>query len=571
MDDEQAFTKVHPDWAKSNIYSSWSAYIDSVTNDNKNKDINDEKVVKKDKITGKIVVEIETDENGAPILPDYNSNMRFSEVSTIFRSYMTEHYKIETGSKSIPWKKLQDPDTVGNYINPEYLPDGAKIGDPSHMTKTSILEILDFWQGRIDSGEVFIFRFKASLGKRKGKSRSASGPEVPDIVPTSPIQHAHTSKKPETNADTTNKIPDAPKPRPKPIPTSKKPEANADTTNKIPYGPKSRPKPIPTSKRVTFLDADRDNQNPDILDPLEPTKSGTVSKHVIRNRAPHKYKSTAVHRWMYIKALADDFEFSKILNLIEELPNVQERSYEPIILPPFATWNSHFHHLPEAFHTSRKIFLIFKSWIKNSYHRPQVNGTDAPLIKQDAIDIAFSIGLVLRDLERARFTADDEIDDAPCPQFVYHSSIEPEELLNTVDSFCQDFLKAIQFSVDEHRKADKNEKDKEIKLAKLNQLRAKPNTSGPDRVYQKHTNSTREPSEPPCASSSKRTLDYDNQSSPKYPIPSGSASDVELPKPKRKKIRPDYPITELTPGKTRSATQHAKELGTRNIRSRTKK
>jgi hypothetical protein len=631
LDAKEAFTKVHPDWAESpNIYKSWADYMKSIVNSEAEED-DEGPTLKKNMATGKIVVEIEKDENGAPILPDFNPDMRFIELSTILRSFMTEHYKIETGSKSVPWKKLQDSSEVGNYIDPEYLPEDAKLGDPSHIGKTEILEILNFWKDRIDTGEVIIFRFKSSLGKRKARSGSSTRPKSKqkatsdsDLHRSSPGTSRHVDNdetghqllkqvknRPRSRSDehfdsdtdapdplpTTSKCKDIPENVPKNVPRNgksdkravgkgkqkvkaqspEKSDSDASTSNQVkkqsdkhPEAPKQRPKPIPTPKTVTFMDTDGANEESNELEAPMHVKSSMVSKHVLRNSAPDKYKTTPIHRWMYIKALADDYTFSKVISSIEELPNVSERNYEPFGLPPFATWTSTDNHLPEAFHTSTKLFRLFRNWVKNDCHWPKVNGNKVPLIKEDSINIAFVIGLVLRDLERIKFTHPDEINEGPCPEFVYNSCINEEDLFNTIDPFCHDFLKAVQLSVVEHRKADRNQRDKEDKLAKINQLRTGADSSDPDRKLRKLANTTRKRSEPSHASSSKVPQDHNIESNPMPPMVFESASDVDLPKPKRRRIKPDNPDPQLTPGRTRSITQHVKELGTRNTRSKKK-
>ena len=58
-----------------------------------------------------------------------------------------------------PWKKFAEDWTP--YIDEEYLPQGARLNDPSRLNESDVSPIVTHWHERAANGESDIFRFKA--------------------------------------------------------------------------------------------------------------------------------------------------------------------------------------------------------------------------------------------------------------------------------------------------------------------------------------------------------------------------------------------------------------------------
>ncbi|KIK74286.1 hypothetical protein PAXRUDRAFT_70917, partial [Paxillus rubicundulus Ve08.2h10] len=76
------------------------------------------------------------------------------------RGFITFHYRRASSMKDwlVPWMQIS-PQTSDN-ISGKYLPQGAKLWEPSKLQKKEVISLLEFWRDRqkSDPADVFTFR-----------------------------------------------------------------------------------------------------------------------------------------------------------------------------------------------------------------------------------------------------------------------------------------------------------------------------------------------------------------------------------------------------------------------------
>ncbi|KIK71756.1 hypothetical protein PAXRUDRAFT_22877 [Paxillus rubicundulus Ve08.2h10] len=76
------------------------------------------------------------------------------------RGFITFHYRKASGMKdgSVPW--IQISTQRSDYISGKYLPQGAKLREPSKLQKKEVISLLEFWRERQKSDPADIFTFR---------------------------------------------------------------------------------------------------------------------------------------------------------------------------------------------------------------------------------------------------------------------------------------------------------------------------------------------------------------------------------------------------------------------------
>ncbi|KIK78716.1 hypothetical protein PAXRUDRAFT_163240, partial [Paxillus rubicundulus Ve08.2h10] len=74
--------------------------------------------------------------------------------------FITFHYRRASGVKdgAVPWMQIS---TQGSdHISGKYIPQGAKLREPSKRQKKEVISLLEFWRDRqrSDPADVFTFR-----------------------------------------------------------------------------------------------------------------------------------------------------------------------------------------------------------------------------------------------------------------------------------------------------------------------------------------------------------------------------------------------------------------------------
>ncbi|KIK73405.1 hypothetical protein PAXRUDRAFT_75030, partial [Paxillus rubicundulus Ve08.2h10] len=76
------------------------------------------------------------------------------------QGFITFHYRRASSMKdgSVPW--LQISTQRLDYISGKYLPQGAKLREPSKLQSKEVVSLLEFWRDRqkSDPDDVFTFR-----------------------------------------------------------------------------------------------------------------------------------------------------------------------------------------------------------------------------------------------------------------------------------------------------------------------------------------------------------------------------------------------------------------------------
>ncbi|KIK74196.1 hypothetical protein PAXRUDRAFT_76288, partial [Paxillus rubicundulus Ve08.2h10] len=74
--------------------------------------------------------------------------------------FITFHYRRASGMKDglVPWMQISTQRS--DYISGKYLPQGAKLWEPSKLQKKEVISLLEFWRDRqnFDLADVFTFR-----------------------------------------------------------------------------------------------------------------------------------------------------------------------------------------------------------------------------------------------------------------------------------------------------------------------------------------------------------------------------------------------------------------------------
>lgn len=144
---------------------------------------------------------LQVDEFGSPVLPD-TKGMSLPKKKEVFRSFVTMSYRklnrmngikqdssydagqfTNNQNATVPWLRIRD--SLGEFIDAEYLPDGQQMMEPTKMKKDQLKLAFDHWESRQASGLVAL-KFKSArdsdmeilMKKKKAKTRRYV--EVPD-------------------------------------------------------------------------------------------------------------------------------------------------------------------------------------------------------------------------------------------------------------------------------------------------------------------------------------------------------------------------------------------------------
>ncbi|KIK73636.1 hypothetical protein PAXRUDRAFT_177905, partial [Paxillus rubicundulus Ve08.2h10] len=75
------------------------------------------------------------------------------------RGFINFHYRQASGVKDgvVPWMKISTQRS--DYISGKYLPQGAKLREPSKLQKKEVISLLEFWRDRQRSDLANVFTF----------------------------------------------------------------------------------------------------------------------------------------------------------------------------------------------------------------------------------------------------------------------------------------------------------------------------------------------------------------------------------------------------------------------------
>ncbi|KIK77624.1 hypothetical protein PAXRUDRAFT_166241, partial [Paxillus rubicundulus Ve08.2h10] len=74
--------------------------------------------------------------------------------------FITFHYRQASGMKDVSVLWMQISTQRSDYISGKYLPQGAKLWEPSELPKKEVISLLEFWRERqkLDPANIFGFR-----------------------------------------------------------------------------------------------------------------------------------------------------------------------------------------------------------------------------------------------------------------------------------------------------------------------------------------------------------------------------------------------------------------------------
>ncbi|KAG1787557.1 uncharacterized protein HD556DRAFT_1312603 [Suillus plorans] len=122
--------------------------------------------------------EFDLDRMGLPMLPDIEG-VSLDAKKGMIRSFLTIHYRICCGKPKVPvpWSDIMKGQS--RFISSIYLPEDAKIMDPSKLQRNEANALLECWLDQQDNQVGLTLKFKAWIDD-KGKMRAPVSKESDD-------------------------------------------------------------------------------------------------------------------------------------------------------------------------------------------------------------------------------------------------------------------------------------------------------------------------------------------------------------------------------------------------------
>ncbi|KIK91974.1 hypothetical protein PAXRUDRAFT_77998, partial [Paxillus rubicundulus Ve08.2h10] len=146
------------EYTKKALGDSDSNEEESPTNTNSNSDLGPTKKKKKWK-TGKVNAVSMVSHIGNAWIVDIK-DASLDVMKPMVQGFITFHYRWASGMKdgSVPWMQISTQRS--NYISGKYLPQGAKLWEPSKLQKKEVISFLEFWREKQKSDPTNVFNFR---------------------------------------------------------------------------------------------------------------------------------------------------------------------------------------------------------------------------------------------------------------------------------------------------------------------------------------------------------------------------------------------------------------------------
>ena len=126
----------------------------------------------------KAPVQLETDEDGHPLLPSNDSRWPLEHLKSVVRAYVTAVYRWTTGRPrdAVPWKKLaESPESCLDIIQ-TVLPESVSLRDPSKMQKQELLQLLNCWSSEVEAERrPLVFQLTSARRSTGAREREGKG------------------------------------------------------------------------------------------------------------------------------------------------------------------------------------------------------------------------------------------------------------------------------------------------------------------------------------------------------------------------------------------------------------
>ncbi|KAI0082925.1 hypothetical protein BDY19DRAFT_999069 [Irpex rosettiformis] len=101
---------------------------------------------------------IPTDRQGwAHVITSFPERMLLPDMKDVMRAFWTSRYRVATGNKNarVPFGKIiKHP---GRFFDKKFMPSGVFFNDPTRLSKTELLSIVDHWKKRLESNKVAFY------------------------------------------------------------------------------------------------------------------------------------------------------------------------------------------------------------------------------------------------------------------------------------------------------------------------------------------------------------------------------------------------------------------------------
>ncbi|KAG1863116.1 hypothetical protein F4604DRAFT_1683705 [Suillus subluteus] len=317
------------------------------------------------------IPEVILDEHGFAKLPS-RKGVGLKGRQELVRQIFHASYKVFTGSKKpVPWLSI-----AGNllvYLDPDSIPEGFVVQDPSHLKAQEINHLWGHWETRKASKQKLVI-FVGAVSSHMNKSLLVNAVYVGEKQSKKKYVPVDTDDEEEASA----------------APTSTKRTrqlAEAKASSK----PKASTRPTKNSRPQT-QDSSEDSSDDNLTPSKGLVKRPSVGQEVVRTPATVPKKD----RMSFLRSLSSQDEYLLLISRLGDLK--KEQSSEAMEWPAWATWSWDRSHLPNSVHSDEREL--------NKFLEIVVSAKISGLVS--AMGVSLGLGMLLRECKRVIEYEEDE-------------------------------------------------------------------------------------------------------------------------------------------------------------------
>ncbi|KAG1747473.1 hypothetical protein EDB19DRAFT_1826196 [Suillus lakei] len=317
------------------------------------------------------IPEVILDEHGFAKLPS-RKGVSLRGQQELVQQIFHASYKVFTGSKKpVPWLLI-----AGNllvYLDPDSIPDGFVVQDPSHLKAQEINHLWGHWEARKASKQKLVI-FVGAVSSHMNKSLLVNAVYVGEKKSKKKYVLVDTDDEEEASG----------------APTSMKRTrqlAEAKASSK----PKASTRPTKNSRPQT-QDSSEDSSDDNLTPSTGLVKRPSVGQEVVRMPATVPKKD----RMSFLQSLSSHDEYLLLISRLGDLK--KERSSEAMEWPAWATWSWDRSHLPNSVHSDERELNKFLEIVLST----KISGLES------AMKVSLGLGMLLRECKRVIEYEEDE-------------------------------------------------------------------------------------------------------------------------------------------------------------------
>ncbi|KAG1879764.1 hypothetical protein F4604DRAFT_1679352 [Suillus subluteus] len=283
-------------------YAEWSKEEFYPTNDDDDSSDEDSEVGKD------AIPEVILDEHGFATLPSHKEVSLKGQQKLVWQIFYASYKVFTGGKKSVPWLSIAGNPLV--YLDPDSIPDGFVMQDPSHLKVQEINNLWGHWEARKASKQKLVI-FVGAMSTHMNKSLLVDAIYVGEKK----------SKKKYVPVDTDD-------------------EEEALAEAKASSEPKASTRPTKNT-RLQTQDSSDDNLTPSTGQVTRPS----LAQEGVRTPATVPIKD----RMSFLWSLSSNNEYVRFISCLGDLK--KERSSEATEWPAWVTWSWDKSHLPNSVHS----------------------------------------------------------------------------------------------------------------------------------------------------------------------------------------------------------------------------